>query len=151
MTYSLSKSATVHLYCAVENKHISANCRTVNTLENNSFNYKLKQINNICDPSKQKQPFGCTLTNPPHVTPLRPGSTFIDVQPSNSRPQFKQRENETMEGFMRSGAFCQSNQGLRRGNSSAETGPSAQFQLQVGVIIYTAHGLICQCTLVEML
>ena len=33
---------------------------------------------NICDPSEQKQPFGCTLTNPPHVTPLRPGSTFID-------------------------------------------------------------------------
>ena len=32
----------------------------------------------ICDPSEQKQPFGCTLTNPPHVTPLRPGSTFID-------------------------------------------------------------------------
>ena len=32
----------------------------------------------ICDLSEQKQPFGCTLTNPPHVTPLRPGSTFID-------------------------------------------------------------------------
>ena len=33
---------------------------------------------NKCDPSEQKQPFGCTLTNPLHVTPLRPGSTFID-------------------------------------------------------------------------
>ena len=32
----------------------------------------------ICDPSEQKQPFGCTLTIPPHITPLRPGSTFID-------------------------------------------------------------------------
>ena len=31
-----------------------------------------------CDPSEQKQPFGCTLTNPPHVTPLRPDSTVID-------------------------------------------------------------------------
>ena len=33
---------------------------------------------NKCDRSEQKQPFGCTLTNPPHVTPLRPGSTVID-------------------------------------------------------------------------
>ena len=32
----------------------------------------------ICDPSEQKQPFGCTLTNPSHVTPLRPDSTVID-------------------------------------------------------------------------
>ena len=32
----------------------------------------------ICDRSEQKQPFGCTLTNPPHVTPLRPDSTVID-------------------------------------------------------------------------
>ena len=39
--------------------------------------YFWKSINK-CDPSEQKQPFGCTLTNPPHVTPLRPGSTFID-------------------------------------------------------------------------
>ena len=31
-----------------------------------------------CDPSEQKQPFGCTLTNPLHVTPLRPDSTVID-------------------------------------------------------------------------
>merc|ERR1712110_197395 len=35
-------------------------------------------MRNKCDPSEQKQPFGCTLTNPPHVMPLRPGSTFID-------------------------------------------------------------------------
>jgi hypothetical protein len=27
-TYSLSNSATVHLYCAVEKRHISANWRT---------------------------------------------------------------------------------------------------------------------------
>ena len=33
---------------------------------------------NKCDRSEQKQPFGCTLTNPPHVTPLRLGSTVID-------------------------------------------------------------------------
>ena len=32
----------------------------------------------ICDLSEQKQPFGWVLTNPPHVTPLRPGSTVID-------------------------------------------------------------------------
>lgn len=32
-TYSLSISATLHLYCAVENKQISANWRTVNTKE----------------------------------------------------------------------------------------------------------------------
>ena len=32
----------------------------------------------ICDLSEQKQPFGCRLTNPPYVTPLRLGSTFID-------------------------------------------------------------------------
>lgn len=33
-TYSLSISATLHLYCAVENKQISANWRTVNIREN---------------------------------------------------------------------------------------------------------------------
>ena len=32
----------------------------------------------ICDRSEQKQLFGRILTNPPHVMPLRPGSTFID-------------------------------------------------------------------------
>ena len=31
----------------------------------------------ICDLSEQKQPFGCTLTNPLHFTPLRPDSTVI--------------------------------------------------------------------------
>ena len=29
MTHSLSTSATVHLYCAVEKRQMSANCRTV--------------------------------------------------------------------------------------------------------------------------
>lgn len=28
LTYSLSRSATVHLYCAVEKRHMSANCLT---------------------------------------------------------------------------------------------------------------------------
>ena len=32
----------------------------------------------ICDRSEQKQPFGWVLTNPLHVTPLRPDSTVID-------------------------------------------------------------------------
>ena len=32
----------------------------------------------ICDRFEQKQACGCILTNPPHVTPLRPGSTVID-------------------------------------------------------------------------
>ena len=31
-----------------------------------------------CDRFEQKQACGCILTNPPHVTPLRPGSIFID-------------------------------------------------------------------------
>ena len=32
----------------------------------------------ICHRFEQKQICGCILTNPLHVTPLRPGSTFID-------------------------------------------------------------------------
>ena len=32
----------------------------------------------ICDRFEQKQACGCILTNPLHVTPLRPGSTVID-------------------------------------------------------------------------
>ena len=31
-----------------------------------------------CDRFEQKQACGCILTTPPHVTPLLPGSTFID-------------------------------------------------------------------------
>ena len=31
-----------------------------------------------CDRFEQKQACGCILTNPPRVTPLRPGSTVID-------------------------------------------------------------------------
>ena len=32
----------------------------------------------LCDRFEQKQSCGGILTNPPHVTPLRPGSTVID-------------------------------------------------------------------------
>ena len=40
--------------------------------------YHLGQLTDKCDRFEQNQACGCILTNPLHVTLLRPGSIFID-------------------------------------------------------------------------
>ena len=75
VSYNIYKSINMSRQTLAHIKFLS-NLNTPNIL-NNHYRRTAAYFY-ICDRSEQKQPCGCTLTNPPHVTPLRPGSTFID-------------------------------------------------------------------------
>ena len=68
----LTDPLTVPVRHCVPAPHLQTDFQNVELLISNRRHFF------ICDRSEQKQASGCTLTNPPHVTPLRPDSTVID-------------------------------------------------------------------------